>query len=258
MCSYWHPTKLHVTRATPPPPPLFLLLLCLFGTRAGGQVAFLGRSNVGKSSLVGALLKDAAGGSGKGLVRTSKTPGRLSVVGWLIWGGGGRSVLLPADCPARWCCLWLTPTPPLHASPHRLHADAQHLPPQPRHRPVPPRRPARLRIRQVRAGMVVVDRDRGRDGDVSRGQGSCDWVPQHGASSAPYFLTHSLRWASHTRTPQGARGGAATVDGCESRLALGLGLGTAGQGGRSFFWGLLHVFQSGVADPLPSIPTLVR
>lgn len=58
------------------------------------QVAFLGRSNVGKSSLVNALLKDAAGGSGRGLVRTSKTPGQCihPALGGRL--GGNKGVLM--------------------------------------------------------------------------------------------------------------------------------------------------------------------
>src|SRR6478609_7655915 len=38
------------------------------------EVAFIGRSNVGKSSLLGALLQR------KGLVRTSSTPGRTRLI----------------------------------------------------------------------------------------------------------------------------------------------------------------------------------
>lgn len=70
------------------------------------QVAFLGRSNVGKSSLVGALLKDAAGGSGKGLVRTSKTPGQwVQSIGRSVDAGDrvcrAHVVALPLPFPPR-------------------------------------------------------------------------------------------------------------------------------------------------------------
>ena len=43
------------------------------------EIAFLGRSNVGKSSLINSLL-----GSAKGLARTSNTPGRTQSINFFL------------------------------------------------------------------------------------------------------------------------------------------------------------------------------
>src|SRR5919201_1733412 len=58
---------------------------------AGGvpEVAFLGRSNVGKSSLINSLL------GVKGLARTSSTPGRTQALNFFLINGRFRFVDLP-------------------------------------------------------------------------------------------------------------------------------------------------------------------
>jgi GTP-binding protein EngB required for normal cell division len=71
---------------------LIIIPQTLLMTTRPCKVAFLGRSNVGKSSLVAALLKDAAGGTGRGLVRTSKTPGAL---GDVVIGSGRVDLIVP-------------------------------------------------------------------------------------------------------------------------------------------------------------------
>jgi len=53
------------------------------------EVAFLGRSNVGKSSLINSLLKV------KGLARTSSTPGRTQALNFFLINGGFYFVDLP-------------------------------------------------------------------------------------------------------------------------------------------------------------------
>ena len=61
------------------------------------EVAFLGRSNVGKSSLVNALTGGGGGGRRRDLARTSKKPGRTQQVNYFalvrwdrcVAGGGG-------------------------------------------------------------------------------------------------------------------------------------------------------------------------
>ena len=59
------------------------------------EVAFAGRSNVGKSSAINALL------GRKGLARTSKTPGRTQTINFYELGGGERLVDLPGYGYAR-------------------------------------------------------------------------------------------------------------------------------------------------------------
>ena len=60
-----------------------------------GEFAFAGRSNVGKSSLLNALMKR------KGLARTSNTPGRTQEVNFFAIGGQFRFVDLPGYGYAR-------------------------------------------------------------------------------------------------------------------------------------------------------------
>ncbi|NRA29387.1 MAG: YihA family ribosome biogenesis GTP-binding protein [Parvularculaceae bacterium] len=60
-----------------------------------GEFAFAGRSNVGKSSLLNALMKR------KGLARTSNTPGRTQEVNFFDIGGQFRFVDLPGYGYAR-------------------------------------------------------------------------------------------------------------------------------------------------------------
>lgn len=55
----------------------------------GAEVAFAGRSNVGKSSAVNAITRQ------RGLARTSKTPGRTQQIVFFELGGGARLVDLP-------------------------------------------------------------------------------------------------------------------------------------------------------------------
>jgi GTP-binding protein len=64
---------------------------------AGGvpEVAFLGRSNVGKSSLINSLL------GVKGLARTSSTPGRTQALNFFLINGRFRFVDLPGYGYAR-------------------------------------------------------------------------------------------------------------------------------------------------------------
>jgi GTP-binding protein len=57
------------------------------------EVAFLGRSNVGKSSLMNSLLER------KGLVRTSSTPGCTRQVSWFRATGSDGSILDLVDLP---------------------------------------------------------------------------------------------------------------------------------------------------------------
>jgi GTP-binding protein len=59
------------------------------------EVAFAGRSNVGKSSAINALL------GRKGLARTSKTPGRTQTINFYDLGGVARLVDLPGYGYAR-------------------------------------------------------------------------------------------------------------------------------------------------------------
>jgi GTP-binding protein len=59
------------------------------------EVAFAGRSNVGKSSAINALL------ARKGLARTSKTPGRTQTINFYELAGGARLVDLPGYGYAR-------------------------------------------------------------------------------------------------------------------------------------------------------------
>ncbi len=59
------------------------------------ELAFAGRSNVGKSSAINALL------GRKGLARTSKTPGRTQTINFYELGGGARLVDLPGYGYAR-------------------------------------------------------------------------------------------------------------------------------------------------------------
>lgn len=56
------------------------------------EVAFLGRSNVGKSSLINSLVNR------KKLARTSKDPGRTRAIHWYRLDGGGKSCFL-VDLP---------------------------------------------------------------------------------------------------------------------------------------------------------------
>lgn len=58
------------------------------------QVAFVGRSNVGKSSLMNALLSQAGRGA-KGLARTSSTPGRTRSVNYFLVDRNSYFVDLP-------------------------------------------------------------------------------------------------------------------------------------------------------------------
>lgn len=55
----------------------------------GAEVAFAGRSNVGKSSAINAITRRS------GLARTSKTPGRTRQIVFFDLGGGARLVDLP-------------------------------------------------------------------------------------------------------------------------------------------------------------------
>jgi GTP-binding protein len=55
----------------------------------GGEVAFVGKSNVGKSSVINALTGHS------GLARTSKTPGRTQMVNFFEVSDGTRLVDLP-------------------------------------------------------------------------------------------------------------------------------------------------------------------
>lgn len=57
--------------------------------RAGAEVAFAGRSNVGKSSAINAIVRR------RGLARTSKTPGRTQQIVFFDLDGGARLVDLP-------------------------------------------------------------------------------------------------------------------------------------------------------------------
>ena len=59
------------------------------------EIAFAGRSNVGKSSAINALL------GRKGLARTSKTPGRTQTINFYELAGGARLVDLPGYGYAR-------------------------------------------------------------------------------------------------------------------------------------------------------------
>src|SRR5215210_7232037 len=59
------------------------------------EVAFLGRSNVGKSSLINSLL------GVKGLARTSSTPGRTQALNFFLINGSFRFVDLPGYGYAR-------------------------------------------------------------------------------------------------------------------------------------------------------------
>lgn len=67
----------------------------LAGLPAGGlpEVAFAGRSNVGKSSLVNALT------GRKTLARTSNTPGRTQEINFFALGPQGRPALMLVDLP---------------------------------------------------------------------------------------------------------------------------------------------------------------
>ena len=55
------------------------------------EVAFLGRSNVGKSSLLNALA------GAKGLARVSSSPGRTRLINFFNVKGLGRAALRPAN-----------------------------------------------------------------------------------------------------------------------------------------------------------------
>lgn len=55
----------------------------------GAEVAFAGRSNVGKSSAINAIVRR------RGLARTSKTPGRTQQIVFFELAGGSRLVDLP-------------------------------------------------------------------------------------------------------------------------------------------------------------------
>src|SRR5207237_4214109 len=59
------------------------------------EIAFLGRSNVGKSSLINSLL------GVRGLARTSSTPGRTQAVNFFLIHGAIRFVALPGCGCAR-------------------------------------------------------------------------------------------------------------------------------------------------------------
>src|SRR6185503_13744893 len=59
------------------------------------EIAFLGRSNVGKSSLINSLLKV------KGLARTSSTPGRTQSLNFFVINNRFRFVDLPGYGYAR-------------------------------------------------------------------------------------------------------------------------------------------------------------
>jgi GTP-binding protein len=54
------------------------------------EIAFLGRSNVGKSSLINSLLQR------KGLARTSNTPGRTQSINYFLINGSGSSANGPS------------------------------------------------------------------------------------------------------------------------------------------------------------------
>ena len=60
-----------------------------FPADEGGEVAFVGRSNAGKSSAINALT------GRRGLARTSKTPGRTQQINFFALGGPHRLVDLP-------------------------------------------------------------------------------------------------------------------------------------------------------------------
>jgi GTP-binding protein len=60
---------------------------------AGPEIAFAGRSNVGKSSLINALTGRRA------LARTSATPGRTQELIFFVRGEGGRGPLVLVDMP---------------------------------------------------------------------------------------------------------------------------------------------------------------
>jgi GTP-binding protein len=65
-----------------------------FPAEVNPEVAFLGRSNVGKSSLLNALVKGTGGGAGD-LARVSSWPGRTQVINFFEIDGGVCFVDLP-------------------------------------------------------------------------------------------------------------------------------------------------------------------
>jgi GTP-binding protein len=67
--------------------------------RAWAEVAFVGRSNAGKSSLLNALLGDRGGGAAGEFVRTSRRPGTTSRVDLFGCGLSATPRLVLADTP---------------------------------------------------------------------------------------------------------------------------------------------------------------
>jgi GTP-binding protein len=64
------------------------------------EIAFVGRSNVGKSKLIGSLLGGQSKGKNKGLVRVSKKPGKTKMMNFYsLVKSNGRDACLFVDLP---------------------------------------------------------------------------------------------------------------------------------------------------------------